>query len=345
MDWELLDRYLSGEANPDERERIEAWLAEDPEHWAQLAALRDAIAKAALSGPAIQEAMAEVWARLEREVGRSGEGGRRRGPSRPRDFAPSSRRPWLTAAQLVAALLLAVLGGSAIGVLLFRWRAPEAAQPMRTARTTPGQRAMFRLPDGTQVVLGVASTLQYPAAFGNGSRDVTLKGEAYFDVGHDQRRPFVVRAADLVAQDLGTEFTVRAYPNDEGARVVVREGRVAIRAAARTTGAPERVVAAGQLGRLGGGGEPVVEQADTAAWFAWTEGRLVFSNTPLSEAVRQIERWRDVKIHLASGDIGQRQFTTSFGNEPTLAMLEVIGTGLGLEVVQTGPRSYTLRAK
>jgi ferric-dicitrate binding protein FerR (iron transport regulator) len=195
------------------------------------------------------------------------------------------------------------------------------------------------------VVLGVASTLRYPAAFKSGSRDVLLEGEAYFEVAHDQVRPFTVRAADLVAQDLGTEFTVRAYPEDAGAQVVVREGRVAIRAAARAAGAPERVVAAGQLGRLGGGGEPVVEQADTAAWFAWTEGRLVFSNTPLSEAVRQIERWRDVKIHLASGDIGQRQFTTSFGNEPTLAMLEVIGTGLGLEVVQTGPRSYTLRAK
>src|SRR5580765_27290 len=118
MDWELLDRYLSGVASADERERIEAWLAEDPEHWAQLAALRDAIAKAALSETAIQEAKAEVWARLEREVGRAGEGGRRRGPSRPRDFAPSSRRPWLTAAQLAAALLLAVLGGSVIGVLL-----------------------------------------------------------------------------------------------------------------------------------------------------------------------------------------------------------------------------------
>lgn len=349
MDWELLDRYLSGEASPDERERIEAWLSEDPEHWAQLSALREAIAKAALSETAIQEAKAEVWARLEREVGRPGEasaGAReRRGPDRARDFAPSSRRPWLTAAQLAAALFLALLGGSVIGVLLFRWRPPAPVESMRTAQTTPGQRAMFRLPDGTQVVLGVASTLRYPAAFGNGSRDVKLEGQAYFEVAHDQRRPFVVRAADLVAQDLGTEFTVRAYPEDAGAQVVVREGRVAIRAAARAAGAPERVVAPGQLGRLGGGGEPIVEQADTAAWFAWTEGRLVFSNTPLREAVKQIERWRDVEIRLASPDIGERQFTTSFGNESTTAILEVIGTGLGLEVLQTGPRTYRLRAK
>jgi transmembrane sensor len=104
-------------------------------------------------------------------------------------------------------------------------------------------------------------------------------------------------------------------------------------------------VAPGQLGRLGGRGDPIVEPADTAAWFAWTEGRLVFAKTPLREALRQIERWRDVEIHLSSPDIGERQFTTSFGNESTSAILEVIGTGLGLDVVQTSPRSYTLRPK
>jgi ferric-dicitrate binding protein FerR (iron transport regulator) len=216
---------------------------------------------------------------------------------------------------------------------------------MRTAMTPAAQRARFRLPDGTQVVLSVASTLRYPAAFRGEARSVSLEGEAYFEVAHDRGRPFTVRAADLVAQDLGTEFNVRAYPEDSGARVVVRQGRVAIRAAARAKSAPERVVAPGQLGRLSGGGELIVEMADTAAWFAWTEGRLVFTNTPLRDAVRQIERWRDVEIRLSSPDIEARQFTTSFGNESTSAILEVIGTGLDLDVTQTGPRTYTLRAK
>jgi len=349
MDWELLDRYLSGEASPDERQRVEAWLADDPERWAQVAALREAIAKAALSESALEEAKAEVWARLEREMGGAGDVSGREGKRPPRgrgrEFALSSGRPWFTTAQLAAALILAVLGGTALGVLVFRWRPSAPAEAMGVARTSPGQRAMFRLPDGTPVVLGVASVLRYPREFREGSREVSLEGEAYFEVVHDERQPFVVRAGDLVAKDLGTEFTVRAYPEDAGARVVVREGRVAIRAAARATGGPERVVAPGQLGRLGGGGEPTVEPADTAAWFAWTEGRLVFANTPLREAVRQIERWRDVEIRLSSPDIGKRQFTTSFGDESTSAILQVIGTGLRLDVVQTGPRNYTLRAK
>jgi transmembrane sensor len=347
MDRELLERYLSGDASPDECARVEAWLAEDPERWTRLGELREGLEDAALSESAVDEAKADVWTRLTRKIGwdPSNVGRPRRQHRRVREFVPHARRPWLTGWSLAAAVFVAVIGGSAIGVLLLRWRPSAVAVAVRVAATKPGERAEFRLSDGTQVVLGVASTLQYPAAFLSGPREVSLQGEAYFDVIHDESRPFTVRAGDLVAKDLGTEFTVRAYPEDVGARVVVRKGRVAIRAAAKATGAAERVVAAGQLGRLGPSGEPTTELADTTAWFAWTEGRLVFTNTPLREAVRQVERWRDVEILLAPGDIGERQFTTSFGNESTSAILQVIGTGLHLDVIQTGPRSFMLRAK
>ncbi len=80
-------------------------------------------------------------------------------------------------------------------------------------------------------MLDVASTLRYLAGFTDGPRQVSLDGEAYFDVVYEQDRPFIVRAGALVATDLGTQFTVRAYPEDAGARVVVREGRVAFRVA------------------------------------------------------------------------------------------------------------------
>jgi transmembrane sensor len=345
---DLLRRYLSGDVTPEESERIEAWLAEDTDRWEQVAALRDEMGEAALSESAVDGAKAEVWARLRshipglRNVGERA--GRRRTPGHGREFAPSSGRLWFTGAQLAAALLLTVLGGTALGGLMYRWRSPVPAETMRLATTSRGQSAVFRLADDTRVVLGAASTLRYPSALGAGSRQVSLTGEAYFEVVHDERRPFEVRAGDLIARDLGTEFTVRAYHEDAGARVVVRRGRVAIRAAARESSAPERIVAAGQLGRLGSGVEPTVESADTATLFAWTEGRLVFANTPLREAVRQIERARDVEIRLSPPEIGEQQFTTSFSNEPTSDILKVIGTGLRLDVVQTGTKTFTLHA-
>ena len=337
IDWKLLDRYLTGEATADEREQVEVWLAEDPERWAQVAALRDALAEAALSEGAVEEAKAEVWARLERELG---EVAPEKRPNRigSREFVLPSHRPWSTAVQIAAALLLTVLAATVIARLLFRSQAHVPA--VRVATTAPGQRTMFRLGDGTQVVLGVASTLRYPARFDGGSRDVSLEGEAYFQVVHDEGRAFVVRAGDLVAKDLGTEFTVRAYPEDAGARVVVRAGRVAIRAAG-STAASERVVAPGQLGRLGAGGQPTVEPADTAVYFAWTGGRLVFDRTPLRDALPQLSRWFDLDFRLADSALADIPLSATLRTQLTPDVLDNLAASLGLRERRDG-RTVTL---
>ena len=341
IDWELLDRYLTGAATADEREQVEAWLAEDPERWAQVAALRDALAQAALSDPAVDQAKEEVWARLERELGGAGRGmGIRPRRTGTREFAVPSRRAWSTPVQIAAALLVTMLGGAAIAALLFR-SGPQAPA-VRVATTAPGQRTMFRLPDGTQVLLGVASTLRYPAAFDGGARDVSLEGEAYFQVVHDERRAFVVRAGDLVAQDLGTEFTVRAYPEDARARVVVRAGRVGIRAAG-SDAAAERVVAPGQLGRLGAGGQPTVEPADTATYFAWTDGRLVFDRTPLRDALPELSRWFDLDFRLADTASGSITLTATLRTQPTPDVLDNLAASLGMRERRNG-RVVTLYA-
>ena len=329
VDWELLDRYLSGEATAEEQARVEAWLAEDPDRWAQMAELRDAIERAALTEPAVEEAKAEVWARLQREIGAAEEPRQRA----PRSLTLAGGPRWSTGAQIAAAIVLAVTGGGVVAALMSR--SHPAPPPERLARTLPGQRATLKLPDGSSVILGVASSLRYPAAFGSAGRPVALEGEAYFQVVHDERRPFSVRAGTLVAQDLGTEFIVRAYPEDSTARVVVRNGRVGIRAAASVQ-APERVVSAGQLGRLGAGQEPVVEPADTALYFAWTDGRLVFDRTPLRDALPQLGRWFDLEFRLADPALGSVLLSATFRTQPTPDVLDNLAASLGMRQRRQG---------
>jgi transmembrane sensor len=133
---------------------------------------------------------------------------------------------------------------------------------------------------------------------------VELSGEAYFEVASDSGRPFVVRAADIIARDLGTSFLVRAYPDERHARIVVREGRIAMGAAAHPGNAGMSMIAPGQLARLLPDGSPVVEQADTAAYFSWTEGRLTLDNIPFRDALPQLSRWYDLDFHLADSALG-----------------------------------------
>jgi ferric-dicitrate binding protein FerR (iron transport regulator) len=189
-------------------------------------------------------------------------------------------------------------------------------------------------------MLGVASTLRYPASFGGGSREIALEGEAYFEVVHDERSPFVVRAGNLVAKDLGTEFTVRAYPDDARARVVVREGRVAISAVGAAP-ATARIVTAGQLGALRAGEEPAVEPADTAADFAWTQGRLVFDRTPLHDALPQLGRWFDLDFRLADSVSGNVPLTATLQTQPTPDVLDNLAASLGMRQRRVG-RTVTL---
>ncbi len=341
IDREQLQRYLSGEASPEDAARVEAWLVEDPDRWTELAKLDDERAGAALGQAAVERVGADIWARLRRDVGDEAELGelrRVRQPRRVRRFSFASSH-WTTGLQVAAALVVAAGAGTVMAVWL-RSRQAASVSTVRVAATGAGERATFRLSDGTSVMLGVATTLRYPANFGEGSREVSVEGEAYFDVVHDARRPFVVHAGQLVAKDLGTQFTVRLYPEDAGARVVVREGRVGIRALqdTRTT-----VVAPGQEGRLALDGAVALTTADTTAAFAWLTGRLVLRSVPLHDALPDLGRWFDLEFRLADSRLGDIPLTVSLASQPTPTTLRTLAAALGLELSQQD-RIVTLRA-
>jgi transmembrane sensor len=213
----------------------------------------------------------------------------------------------------------------------------EVASAERVVTVPRGERARFRLSDGTEVLLGPGSTLRHPSTFGSASREVTLEGEAYFTVEHDERRPFRVRAGNLIATDLGTEFLVRAYPEVVGARVVVRSGTVAVRSVqASDSVGPGRVVRPGELGRIGADGVSRVEPADTAAYFAWTTGTLVFDGTPLREALPQLSRWYDLDFRLADSSLAGIPLSGRLDQTLTPARLDLLAGSVGLEQVRRG---------
>ncbi len=343
IDWELLHRYLADECTPDERARFDAWRNASPEHAALVTSLFEATAEPPTLPLFTGRDYGEIWARLEQTIASARPEVLPRPAPRlaPRLVLPAPSRSVgriaAAVAWIAAAAVVLVLGAAAAGGVL--WRTGEAATVATTAervlRTPRGQRATFQLPDGTRVILGPASTLRYAADYGRRVRDVRLDGEAYFAVTHDARRPFTVSTGDLLAQDLGTEFTVRKYPEDRHARVVVREGEVGVRAAAADD-ATVRVLTAGQLGRLTSRGEAVVETVDLTPYFAWTEGQLIFESTPLREALPQLGRWFDRDFRLADSALGDIPITTTLEQQPTADVLVGIANALGLAYVRDG---------
>lgn len=326
-----LVRYLTGESTPLEARAIEQWLDVAPEHRQRLDELRLVLGATAPERPA-WDAEAS-WRRL---AGRLEPARRPEIVRAPPRFGPSPVRRWLVAAGIGAVL---AAGWYAERELRGAGEtAPAAVAAMTERRTGPGERAAFRLADGTSVMLGPASRLRYSAAeYGAGTRTVELEGDGYFEVVHDERRPFVIRTSTALIRDLGTRFVVRARPDEERVEVGVSEGRVAIGPAAAP--ADSVVLDPGDAARLEGTEQLRVSRGvNLDRYFAWTEGRLVFERAPLPAVVEELERWYDIEIELAGRGIESRLLTAAFRDKPAPDVLALVAASLDLAVSGSGQR-------
>ena len=311
--WEMLDRFLAEQSNRAEQALVECWVADRPERSLHLAFLKQAVAQT----------------RPDTRV------------SRPRVLGeqhPPAVGAGLSSGRTVLSAALVLMVGGVMWLEHARIDRDRLSTPtgLRVAYAPAGQRASFRLSDDTRVILGVASTLRYPPAIDNSTRTVELEGEAYFDVTRPGKRPFVVRTRGVEAISLGTEFVVKAYAEDAAPLVVVRRGRVELRAATADPSRGQPVIEAGQQGRLTAEGKIFVGPADTSALFAWTQGWLVFDSLPLRDAALAISRWYDLDVRLADTSLGSIPLTATFRNQPTDEVLALLATSLGIRQVRRG---------
>jgi transmembrane sensor len=216
---------------------------------------------------------------------------------------------------------------------------PAKSLPAVTVReytASDGERVTLALDDGSRVVLAPGSRIRVPAPFAAESRDVWLDGRAYFQVAHDPSHPFAVHSAGAVARVLGTEFDVRAYPDAGPIQVVVRSGRVAVRAES----SPEseaRVLVRGDRGVVQADGEVRVESGSNVDdLLGWTQGTLAFHGTPLGEAVPELNRWFDVRIRIDDPRLNGRRITATFRDESLDLVLTTVAELVEAQVRRTG---------
>ncbi|MFH5834318.1 FecR domain-containing protein [Halalkalibaculum sp. DA384] len=312
MNWNLLHRYLTGECTPEQRQQVESWLESDPRNREFMNSLERIWSVE--PAPETQVDARAAWEEFETRMVPVAV---RQRPSRGGDYAR------MIAYGLSAAAVILV-------AFLFFQQVPAGEQsppgPVATSQeivTERGQRTTVRLGDGTRVQLNADSRLQIPGDYLQSGRQVRLQGEAYFEVEPDPDQPFLVHTQGTYTKVLGTKFGVRAYPEDARVQVVVTEGKVELGRPSGGIGA--RQLTRNQVGVLLAGGETrVSEQANLQPYLGWTEGRLVFEDTPFLEVRRQLERWYDIQITLADSTLGQRRLTASFSGEPMTEVLSIV---------------------
>jgi transmembrane sensor len=253
-----------------------------------------------------------------------------------------TRATRLPIAVAAAAALLAV--AMVIGA---RWLNRTATQvtPLEY-RTAHGQQAAWSLADGSVIRLNSDSAVAI--SLSSTERLVQLRrGQAYFEVAHDQRRPFRVAVDGLQVVAVGTRFDV--YRRDSGAVVTVVDGRVAVLPAATTasqTGlkpSAGQILGAGQRLRIAPGSAAIPEAVDVAQAEAWLHRQVIFRNRPLGEVVEEFNRYG--QTHIEMTDPAARAIVVSgvFDAYDTDSFLAFIGATDGLLIQDVSPGNKLIR--
>ncbi|PTS97730.1 hypothetical protein DBR11_16605 [Pedobacter sp. HMWF019] len=198
----------------------------------------------------------------------------------------------------------------------------------REIHTKKGEKLQVSLPDGTQVWMNSESTLHFPKQFAKDQRSVSFRGEAYFRVTKNPKKPFIITSERARIQVLGTRFNLRDYANEKLSWVVVEEGKVRFSGIAATE---NLILTANQKGVYEPGAQSVLTSQlvyNTAKYMDWKDNKLVLDNLTLLEICPIIERWYGVKLLIVDEELGNRRYTGSFENPGIKQVVESISFAL-----------------
>ena len=214
---------------------------------------------------------------------------------------------------LAAACVLAAVAAIAWLTLQPGHKAAVPATAATTKKTT--ERSEYKyvlLPDSTQVWLNASSSLEFPDHFGAAKREVTLSGEAYFDVKHADKIPFIIHTGKISTTVLGTAFNIKAYPDRENIIVSVSRGKVRV----SYNNTPVATLIKGQQVKVSSVYSTAVEKKIApAAVAAWQQGNMSYEDESFEDIIADLQRLYNVNIKIDNASIRNLKVSTSFRRE------------------------------
>lgn len=198
----------------------------------------------------------------------------------------------------VYSLRIAAAAAVLLAVGIGYYRVSRQAPPEQVVTTTK-ERTTITLPDGSLVSLEPGSTLQYPQRFDQTKREVNLSGEAFFEVAHNEKQPFVIHSSLINTTVLATSFNIEAR-NAKEARVVVVTGRVQVLAKGEADSNEQAMIVSANKSAVYNQATDQLEMkdaADDARFYAQKRsGKFIYKGVPLEKVVKDLERYYHTTI-------------------------------------------------
>lgn len=314
---ELLTKYLAGEASLEETRVVEVWCEVSEQNRRALHKMKmlweqsGEIAGHERADVDIEKAWATFKNRIEKQADFSGTANNRAGKSRSLYFYVSR----------VAAVLVV---GIFFYYLVSDWRAVE-----QTRLTSAENVVADTLSDGSIIHLNAYSQLVFPENFDEDKRQVTLEGEAFFEVVPNPEKPFLVEIDGAVVEVLGTSFYVKAYDTTQAIVVGVEEGKVKV-----STAGSEIILQTGETVTINSTSERQAALEPDAPFdpndLFWKSKTLVFQNEKLANVFQALEEKYQIEIESENSMIANCRLTAKFSGEDIERIIEIINTNFNL---------------
>ncbi len=161
------------------------------------------------------------------------------------------------------------------------------------------------LSDGTKVWLNSESSLEFPDKFLGRTREVTIRGEAYFDVAKMENSEFFIKTDDFLVKVTGTTFNINSYSDCKYSNITVESGTVIV----STTDGNQNIIGVGQRLIVDKDTKSIdIQYVDPFVATAWKDGIFYFDKEPLENIIKSISRWYNVDIEIKSNELRQLRF-------------------------------------
>ncbi|MDB5156742.1 MAG: FecR protein [Mucilaginibacter sp.] len=202
------------------------------------------------------------------------------------------------------------------GQLAYNQTNTAPAKVLYNTMTTPrGGQYKLILPDGTQVWLNSASSITYPTAFAGNERNVSITGEAYFEVAKDKSKPFRVKSANQTVDVLGTHFNIMAYSDEDAIKTTLLEGSVRVVENNTTS-----ILKPGEQAIVDKQGGIKITAASIDEALAWKNGYFKFDRVDIKFIMRQVARWYDVDV-VYQGRFPRDEFVGKIGRGENISQV------------------------
>ena len=198
-----------------------------------------------------------------------------------------------------------------------------------------GTRSALKLSDGTSVWLNSGSSIKYPDRFIGNNRTVFLKGEAYFEVESDLKKPFIVETSSLSVKATGTKFNVSGYDSADEAEVTLVSGKVEVNITDGKNKISSSKLDINQhfsFNKVNGTTSIINE--DTYKYISWKDGKLVFRNEPLSQVVKKISQVFNIDIELQGSSLQDFSYRATFQDESLSEILKLLKMSSPIDYIE-----------